>query len=375
MDKPMNRRTKVLQVQNNYNISESDLGEQIVKGLPQSEFEVTTAYLKKKPGESDPKSCAEHSVYFDFKSSEMKGIWRIISLYQIYKVCRAQQFDVVICHRFKPTHIFLLLNLFLDFRRCIGITHGIGDYDRGYRQRAVNRWIKSNWKFVGVSESVRAYLIESCKKLNIQNTVVINNAIDIERAQSVQLDRATAREKLGLEELDFVFGTIGRLVPVKGHKYLVQAAGLLADKYPNLRVVIIGGGREEDALSAQIKEAGLEKAIVLAGWKDDALQYVKAFDVFVLPSLSEGLPISLLEAMSGGRPVIGSSIPSIKPVVEGIGKVCEPKNSESLAECMSYYLSITARELEEAGCLHQTHLRDKYGIDDYRDKYRNLVLS
>ncbi|WP_165767099.1 glycosyltransferase [Parendozoicomonas haliclonae] len=369
----MSKRLKVLQVQNNYNISESDLGEQIVKGLPRGRFEVTTAYLKKKPGSGDPQSCAEHSVYFNFKSSELKGIRRIVSLYRLYRFCREKQFDVVICHRFKPTHIFLLLNVLLNFRRCISVTHGIGDYNRRYRQRAVNRWIRANWTFVGVSESVRDYLVASCKGLNVENTVVINNAIDIERAQSILLERAEARKLLGLAESDFVFGTIGRLVPVKGHKYLIEAVTLLSDKYPHMRVAIVGGGREHDALSAQIQEAGLGDNVSLAGWKDDALQYIKAFDVFVLPSLSEGLPLSLLEAMSGGIPTIGSNIPSIAPVIEGLGLLVEPGDSLSLSLAMEAYLNMDVAALSQKGTEHFQRLKSRHNIVDYRNHYRALI--
>ncbi|MGI2027308.1 glycosyltransferase [Endozoicomonas acroporae] len=371
----VNRRVKVLQVQSNYNISESDLGEQIIKGLPRQEFEVTAAFLKGKPNENDLRSCAEHSVCFDFDSSQLKGIRRFFSLYRIYRFCREQQFDVVICHRFKPTHIFLLLNLFLTIRRCISVTHGIGDFDKRYRQREVTRWIRPNWSFVGVSESVCDDLVKRCKGLNLHNTCVINNAIDIERAQNIQLERDIAREKLGIPDDAFVIGTIGRLVPVKGHQYLVEASGFLADKYPTLRVVIIGGGREEEVLKAQIRKAGLDNVVILAGWKDDALQYVRALDVFALPSLSEGLPISLLEAMSGSVPTIGSNIPSIRPVIEKIGQLCEPESSTSLASAMEYYLNLSSEELDSTGKKHLEHLQKFYGIDDYRRHYRSLISN
>ena len=373
MDNSVERKVRVLQVQNNYNISESDLAEQIVKGLPPERFSVTTAFLKKKPAPGDPVSCAQHAVYFDFKSAELKGVRRFVALYRLYQFCRKEQFDVVICHRFKPTHIFLLLNRLLGFQRCICVTHGLGDYDRRYRQKVVGRWLTDNWCFVGVSQAVREDLISHCPSLNPENTVVINNAIDIERAQSLQLSRVQARVELGLANDVFVFGTIGRLVPVKGHSDLIKAAALLKERYPHMQVVIIGGGRDQDALTKQIAEAGLEQTVILAGWKDNALRYVKAFDVFVLPSLSEGLPLSLLEAMSGAVPTIGSNIPQIRAVIDGLGLLAPPQDPEALAKTMEEYLALDEGEIRQRGTAHLQALLTKHNINDYRTQYRLLI--
>lgn len=369
----MTEKLRILQVQNNFNIGESDLSEEIIKGLEGEKFEITTAFLKKRPKEGDLLSAANKSVYFDFSGSQLKGIRRYLTLYPLYRFCKENQFDVVICHRFKPTHLFLLLNRFFRFRLCLSITHGIGDFDRRYRQRAVNRLISDNWRFVGVSEAVKQDLLKRCQGLNDRNTVAINNAIDINRAHLIQHSRMKAREILGLDNTRFIFGTIGRLVPVKGHRFLIAAVKQLKNAYPALQVVIIGGGRLEKELQNQIDEADLGDVVRLVGWKDDALQYVKAFDVFVLPSLSEGMPISLLEAMSGGLPVMGSDIPSIRSVIETVGKLVAPEQPEALAKAMSEYLKMSPEQLAASGNAHLVHLQANHAIEDYRQQYRQLI--
>ncbi|WP_461537925.1 glycosyltransferase family 4 protein [Spongorhabdus nitratireducens] len=368
-----NKKLRVLQLQNNFSANPSDLAEQIVLGLPVSQFEVTSAFLKRKPGPDELPSAASNSVYFEFKSSQLKGFQRYLVLFKLYKFCKQQQFDVVICHRFKPTHLMLLLSRFLKVQRFISVTHGIGDYDRSYRQRAVTKYMDDKWRFVGVSQSVRNDLITHCKGLNEHNALAINNAIDIQRAQRVQLFRAEARELLGIDRNRFVFGTIGRLVEVKGQKYLIDAVSFLKDKYPSVQVVIIGGGRLEKSLQHQIDEAGLAAHVKLTGWRDDALQYVKAFDVFALPSLSEGMPISLLEAMSGGLPTLGSDIPSIRPVIESVGQLAEVKSAQALANAMEYYLQLTAEQLKTSGDRHFKYLCDHHSIEEYRSNYRRLI--
>ncbi|MGY0217724.1 glycosyltransferase [Endozoicomonadaceae bacterium StTr2] len=371
----LNKKIRVLQLQNNYSANPSDLAEQIVVGLSPDKFEVTSAFLKKKPEPHEPESSANESVYFEFSSGQLKGIQRYFALYQLYRFCKNKKFDVVVCHRFKPTHLLLLLNRFLNIPLCISVTHGMGDYDRSYRQRAVTRYADEKWRFIGVSQPVRQDLIGHCKGLNEYNTLAINNAIDIQRAQDVQHSRSKARELLGIEDSRFVFGTIGRLVEVKGQKYLIDAVGMLKDRYPAVQVVIIGGGRLEHTLQQQIDDAGLSDYVKLAGWRDDALQYVKAFDVFALPSLSEGMPISLLEAMSGGLPTLGSDIPSIRPVIEKVGQLAEVENPEALAAAMEYYLQLSTDQLKAVGEEHLKYLCHHHSIEEYRNNYRRLIES
>lgn len=369
----MTSKLRILQIQNNFNANESDLAEQIIKGLDKDRFDITTAFLKKRPCPDAPHGAADRSVHFDFGSKQLKGLRRYLVLYRLYRFCKDNPFDVVICHRFKPTHLFLLLNRFLSFRWCISVTHGIGDFDRRYRQKIVNRWLKNNWRFVGVSEAVKNDLIKHCSGLNDQNTLVINNAIDIRRAREVQHSREKARDLLSIDHQRFVFGTIGRLVPVKGHKYLIDAARVLKEQYPAIQVVIIGGGRLEPVLRKQIEEHQLHDVVKLTGWKDDALQYVRAFDVFVLPSSSEGMPVSLLEAMSGAIPAVGSDIPSIRPVIEKVGKLARPENLESLVQAMESYLQMTPEQIIQSGAEHLACLQANHAIEDYRRQWRQLI--
>src|SRR5699024_7700193 len=101
-------------------------------------------------------------------------------------------------------------------------------------------------------------------------------------------------------------GALGRLVPVKGHIYLLQAFAALKDRYPQVHLAIIGEGREEARLLAEVERLDLMGRVHLLGFRENALQYVRAFDVWTMPSLAEGLGLALLEGMSGHLPVIAS---------------------------------------------------------------------
>ena len=208
----MNRRIKVLQLQPDYNVKAhdfADLAEQIVKALPSERYDVVAAFLRGKPQPGEPVSRAARSVYFEFADKQLKGL-RLRAMWQLYQFCRAEQFDVVICNRFKPVNMMLQLNRWLKVPLCIGISHGFGEYDRFYRRRQAARLIDKAWRFVGVSPAVKQYLLDCACGFTERNTVAITNAIDIEQAAALQHSREDARRLLGLDPNVRLVGALGR---------------------------------------------------------------------------------------------------------------------------------------------------------------------
>jgi glycosyltransferase involved in cell wall biosynthesis len=374
----MKPRLKVLQLQPDYNVKQhdfADLAEQIVKALPKDRYETTAAFLRGRPGQGDAVSKADHSVYFEFSDKSLKGM-RLCAMWRLYWFCRKEQFDVVVCNRFKPVNMMLMLNRWLRIPLCVGISHGFGEYDRSYRRRQTQRLVNNAWRFVGVSPAVKQYLIDCQCGFTEQNTWAITNAIDIEQAQSLQHSRERARELLGLSPSVRLIGALGRLVPVKGHTYLLQAFAELKDKYPNTELAIIGAGREECKLEAEIERLGLKGRAHLLGFREDALQYVRAFDIWTMPSLAEGLGLALLEGMSGRLPVIASSVPAMRPLIEGAsGLAVTPADVPSLVVALDSYLQLSDQELQAKGEQTFRYLQEQHDIDVFRREYLDLIES
>lgn len=374
----MSRRFKVLQLQPDYNVKShdfADLAEQIVKALPAERYEVTAAFLRGKPAPGEPVSRAAKSVYFEFSDKSLKGL-RLRAMWQLYKFCRREQFDVVVCNRFKPVNMMLQLNRWLKIPLCIGISHGFGEYDRLYRRKQAQRWIDAYWRFVGVSPAVKQYLLDCQCGFTDQNTYAITNAIDIEQAEGLQHSRTRARELLGIDPSVRLIGALGRLVPVKGHTYLLQAFAALKEKYPTAQLAIIGAGREEANLATQIQNLGLDGRVHLLGFKENALQYVRAFDIWAMPSLAEGLGLALLEGMSGRLPVIASSVPAMLPLIEGAGGLAvEPANVPQLTEALDTYLSLSDEALAQKGEQAYQYLQAQHDIEVFRQEYLELIDS
>jgi glycosyltransferase involved in cell wall biosynthesis len=158
-------------------------------------------------------------------------------------------------------------------------------------------------------------------------------------AASELLSRKEARRIISniintpIQENDLVIGTIAEFTKNKGYLYLLDALTLLTKKGIMYKAVWIGDGEERNAFMLEVASRGLEKQILFTGFLENAKTYLNAFDVFVLPSLKEGLPYTILEAMISGVPVISTRVGGIPDIVESgeNGILVEPKDSRELA--------------------------------------------
>ena len=350
-----------------------ELAEQIVAAFPRNEFEVTSAYLLGEPVDGQPKSLAEHVRYFRFPETALKGL-RLNVRRTLLDYCAQEKFDVVICHRYKPVSLMMSLNKRLRIPACIGVSHGFGEYKTLWRKLHARLHINEKWHFVGVSGAVREHLIQQACSFTSDNTTAIFNALDIETLEKMFLGRENARQALELPAAARIIGTIGRLVPVKGHIHLIRAFAQIASAHPDAHLAIIGDGREADNLKAEIARHDLTQRIHLLGWRTRAKQYIRAFDILAMPSLSEGFSLALLEGMSGRRPIIGSDIPAMAPTIRAAGGICvPPSDSDALAKALSCYLEKTPEALIQMGEQAYQYVLANHGIADYRAAYLRLA--
>lgn len=372
------KRIKVLQLHPDYNVKKndvSDLAEQIIKGLPTDEFQVCSAYLCGKPNADQPHSIAENRHYFDLPSKSLSGL-RIKALWKLYQFCKQEQFDVIIANRFKTVSMLLMLNKWLKVPLCIGISHVLNEYHRVYRQLQVKCLADQRWHFVGVSAAVRECLIDYQAGFTSQNTHAIPNAIDIRKSEASQLDKPAALAALGLPSGKRIIGAIGQLFARKGHRFLIAALAEIKDEFPDAHIGIIGRGEEEAALKQQIVTLGLQDRVHLLGFRQDALQYVRAFDIWAMPSLKEGMPLALMEGISGHLPVIASDIPEMRDVILGAGGIAvAPKDVSGLAKALREYLALPAAELAEKGVYACNYLLSHHDIETYRLAYKSLIAG
>lgn len=186
-----------------------------------------------------------------------------------------------------------------------------------------------------VSEQVRASIRypRILRFLRMPPVETLHHGLDPEAVASWQF-RDEVREEFGLPGEAPVVGTVGNLTPKKQHRDLLDAAVKVRSEFPDLRVVLVGLGPLESALREQARRLGLGSTVIFAGFRDDVPRVVSAFDVFVLSSVHEGLPISMLEAMALGKPVVVTEVGGIREVVEHgkEGLIVPTGNPAALAE-------------------------------------------
>jgi len=165
-----------------------------------------------------------------------------------------------------------------------------------------------------------------------EKIVLIHNGVDTAKLDSEFLSKEEARRELNLEQSDFIVGTIANFYPPKGLKYLIEATHLLSAR--DSKFIVIGDGEERSLLEKMIEEKKLKNNFILKGVIPEAYKYLKAFDIFVLPSVKEGFPWTILEAMAAEVPVIATKVGAIPEIIENNknGILIEPKNPNDLAE-------------------------------------------
>ena len=180
---------------------------------------------------------------------------------------------------------------------------------------------------------------------------------------------------LGISENNFIFGTIGRLVPVKGHIYLLEAFSLIRDKYPEVLLVIIGGGRLARDLYAKADELGLNGRVVFTGKIENAARLLLSFDTFVFSSLEEGLALVLLEAMIAKLPIISTNSGGIPEVLGNETEMVMPGDPKAFAEKMTEYLTISREERLNRGNILYQRAVTLFGHQVFKQKLVSLIVD
>lgn len=160
----------------------------------------------------------------------------------------------------------------------------------------------------------------------------VGNGVDLARFVGLP-DRPAVRTALGTAARDFVVLAAARLVPQKGIGSLIDAASALRARVPSLRVWIAGDGPLRSELEGMARSAGVADRVRFLGHRDDVPSLLAAVDLYVLPSLFEGLPLGVLEAMAAGTPVLATAVSGTPDVVEdgGNGVLVPPGDATSLA--------------------------------------------
>jgi glycosyltransferase involved in cell wall biosynthesis len=297
--------------------------------------------------------------------------WRIAGL------ASEMNLKVLHCHHFSP-FVYGSIAAMVDRRLALVYTeHGrLSDAPPTLKRKIVNSVLsRLAGPSFAVAHDLRRHMIAEGFKAS--RLGVVHNGIEIPPRPDAA-SRAEARRLLGAGEDAIVVGTVARLDPVKDFGTLIEAVALARQRIATLELVVIGDGPEEETLRQAIRRVGGEQAIRLFGYSSQVRTLLPGFDIYANSSISEGISLTILEAMAAGLPVVATRVGGTPEViVEGqTGLMVPPRAPEALAAALVELAGRAERRraLGEAGRARvESAFAIERMIDDYGREYERLL--
>jgi glycosyltransferase involved in cell wall biosynthesis len=246
------------------------------------------------------------------------------------------EFDIVHSHAARAHGAVAMARIGLSARPCHLVSRRV-DFD-------VARGFLSRWKYhhgaeayIAISEGVRRVLLAG--GIADARVRVVRSGIDLNKFDGLK-PRDAVRAQLGLGDDVLAVGNVAALAPHKAQNDLLRAAAIVCARRPDVRFFVVGDGALRGELEALARELGIASRVVFTGFRADALDLLRAFDVFVMSSYLEGLGTSIMDAQALGIPVVATRTGGIPELVEdGVtGLLAPPRNPEALAGAILRFL-------------------------------------
>ena len=236
---------------------------------------------------------------------------------RLARLLARQRTALVHAHQYTPFFYALAARLLYQRPPVLFTEHGrwLPDYPRRKRIVANRLLLQRRDRVVGVGAALRQALIVN-EGIPARRVGVVYNGIDLAPHVRPAADRASVRREMQVSDDDCVLIQVARLVPIKDHLTALRAVKLAAAHLPRLRLVVVGEGPEEAALRAFIAENGLAEQVRLLGLRSDVARLLPAADMFLLTSSNEGIPLTVIEAMAAGLPVVSTDVGGVAEVVK-----------------------------------------------------------
>jgi glycosyltransferase involved in cell wall biosynthesis len=297
-----------------------------------------------------------------------KGKWDLKPLVRLVRQFRADGTKVVHTH-----HLGQLLYGGLAGRlagcRVIHTEHDYYSLSRPRAQQLLRVLTRLADRVTAVAEPVRSFL-EGTVGLPASKLITIQNGVEIHRYEAaIPYDR----KEWDLENSDVIIGCVARLSPEKGHTVLLQAFRKTISRHPQARLVLIGDGEERERLQHLAAELNIGHFVRFLGLRADVPEVLAACDLFTLPSIQEGFPMVILEALAAGKAVIASEVGAIPDAIRhgATGLLVPPGDADALASALC--LLIEDEEVRQRlGQSGREFVREAYDFDRTVGRYDDL---
>jgi len=347
-----------------------DICNQYVNLFDKNKYHVTVAYLIDPADELvRQKTHAEEVIFFEQTRKSVRGL-KLAVLIKLFSLCRKRKFEMVICHRYKPIYLFLLLGQFFKIPKIFFVMHALGTMKSLARKILVKLLIRKNMLLAGVSNAVRDDLRQSLAGyIPPEKVITLYNSVDDKKITASFVEKNIAREKLQLPIDSFVFATMGRFHWMKDQPTMLRAFAKIHQQCSNAVLILLGNGEEELALRKIAKQLNIQDKVVFAGFIEKGYQYARAFDVFLLTSVREGFGFVLPEVMLAKVPAIGTRIGGIPEIVGDTGIIIPAQDDQALAAAMLKFYQMTSAERLFYGEKARQQIIDKFSWDKFQQDF------
>jgi glycosyltransferase involved in cell wall biosynthesis len=295
------------------------------------------------------------------------------SFLKLANILKEEKIEVIHTHNTQPFFDGTIAGLLAGVKTIIHTDHARNFPDK--RRYMFAEWLVSHfaYKIVGVSDHTCHNLVYY-EKIPENKIITIMNGIDLTRYK-IEIDRQKKRAELGLNRKGPIIGLAVRLVEAKGVRYLLEAMTDVVPLFPDITLLIAGDGPLQDELKKMSVALGIEERVLFTGSRLDIPELLKLFDIYVLPSVSEGLPMVLLEAMAAGCPIIATEVGGVPMAIHDgqNGSLVKPKDPKALSSEIMRLLSnkdVGKRYSENAVRLAQ----EKFSAEAMTRSYERLYL-
>ncbi len=294
---------------------------------------------------------------------------------QIADLATDRGIDVLHCHQYSPFVYGRIAKLWQPHMKLVYTEHGrLSDAPPSWKRRLVNPLLSHfDGAMVAVSDDLRRYMIEA--RFPRARVGVIHNGIET-GARPGPADRQRARAALGIADDVFVLASVARLDPVKDFMSLLDAFAEVRRSVPRSRLLVVGDGSEREVLEARAAREDLSGAVEFLGMRGDVRALLPAADLYVNSSISEGVSITILEAMGAGVPVVATAVGGTPEVLaDGAAGVLVPARNPSRLAQAAIALAGDSRARARLAAVGRRRLESSFTIQRMVAEYVRLYRS
>jgi glycosyltransferase involved in cell wall biosynthesis len=255
----------------------------------------------------------------------------------------------------------------------VATVHGKNYFWEKLRRRVTYRLVSRHGTLVVVSQDLKRFVCDKVGVAGNRVEVIYNGVAPAQMVTDEEVQKCKA--ELEVSGSYPMLGVVGSLYPVKGHRFLLEAMQEIIRQWPKAQLLVIGRGELEVSLKEQVEQLAIGANVHFLGMRQDVPRLLSLLDVCILPSLSEGLSLALLEAMASGKPVVATRVGGNPELIDHgrTGFLVQPEDARDLAANLLKLLN-DPETMQQFGRQAEERVRQHFSMKQMVDRYRGLYI-